>query len=506
MAFPFLSVLGLLPLVGVLLTCLSKPRAAKVLGLVTALVTLAYAAGLIAWSQGFEQILGEQVDWLPMIGSSYALNFDGLSLVMVALTVLLVPVVLIAEWRSDWSADHRLGQRGFVAMVLLVECFALFSFLSFDLLLFYIFFEATLIPMYFLIAGWGGQKGRQAGVKFLIFGLAGGLIMLFAVIGVIALSLGSGDISLNFADLSALQFASTPVTKLIFICFFIAFAMKAPMFPVHIWLPDAAEQSSAGTTALLVGVLDKLGTFAMIRVCLGVFPEESAWASPVIMIAALVSIFYGAFAAIGSRNLLRLLAYTSISHFGFIVLGIFAVTSASISGSIFYMVNHGLATGALFLAIGYLISRRGSASLDAYGGVAKIAPLAAGFTLVAGLASCALPGTSSFVSEFLVVAGVWSRHPVIAGVAVLGTVVAAVYILRTYQRLMTGEPSTEVSQAIDKDLNWRERIALIPLVLAFLVLGFWPQPALQVIEPTTQYYMSVAGATDPVSDLEEGGR
>ncbi|MCL2470606.1 MAG: NADH-quinone oxidoreductase subunit M, partial [Propionibacteriaceae bacterium] len=206
----------------------------------------------------------------------------------------------------------------------------------------------------------------------------------------------------------------------------------------------------------------------------------------------------------GSKNLMRLIAYTSISHFGFMVMGIFALTSQALTGSIFYMVNHALATGALYLVVGYLIVRRGSANVDDFGGVVNIAPLAAGFTLVAGLASCALPGTSPFVSEFMAIAGTWGRFPVIAGIAVIGTVLAAVYILWTYQRIMTGPTTDVVKERFTSDLNWRERWALIPLVGAFLILGFWPRPALEEIAPTTDYYMTVASATDPVAHIEEG--
>ncbi len=504
MAFPFLTVLGLIPLIGILLVVLSKQAAARVIGLVFSLAALVYAGAVIAYAKLGGASLAEQLAWLPIIGSSYALDLDGMGLVMVALTVLLVPMVLVAEWKTGFGETGRFSSKAFVAMVLLVECFSLFSFMSFDLLVFYIFFEATLIPMYFLIGGWGGAERGKAAAKFLIFGLAGGLIMLFGVIGVAVLSAGAGTPSLGFLDLGSLDLASNWVTRLIFICFFIAFALKAPMVPAHIWLPDAAAESTPGGAALMVGVLDKLGTFGMIRVCLGVFPAESEWASPVILVLALISIFYGAFAAIGSKNLMRLVAYTSISHFGFMVLGIFAFTSQSITGSIFYMVNHGLSTGALYLVIGYLIHRRGSADVGDFGGVAKVAPLAAGFTLVAGLASCALPGTSSFVSEFMVLAGAWSRHPVIAGVAVIGVVLAAVYILWTYQRMMTGPVTEATERHITSDLNWRERWAVIPLVLAFLVLGFWPRPALQEIAPATDYYMTTAGQTDPVAEIEEG--
>ena len=509
MAFPYLTVAGLIPLALALLVACSKPSVARVAGLAGSLLGLGYIGGVVAYSVTKSDPLAEKISWLPIIGSSYQLRLDGMGLVMVAMTALLVPMVLIAEWKTGVSQRGRYSSKSFIALVLLVESFSLFSFLSFDLLVFYVFFEATLIPMYFLIGGWSGRgrgpQATKAANKFLLFGLAGGLIMLFSLVGTAELSSrAAGGLSLGFLDLAAQNLGNSATAKVIFLGFFIAFALKAPMVPGHIWLPDAAEESTPGAAALMVGVLDKLGTFGMIRVCVGVFPEQSAWATPVILILALLSIFYGAFAAIGAKNLMRLIAYTSISHFGFMVLGIFALTSQSISGSIFYMVNHGLATGALYLVVGYLIARRGSADVGDFGGVVKIAPLAAGFTLVAGLASCALPGTSSFVSEFMVVAGTWSRHPVIAGIAVIGTVLAAIYILWTYQRMMTGPVTEATEKHITSDLNWRERWALIPLVAAILILGFWPHPALHQIEPTATYYMTAASATDPVAGTEEG--
>ena len=505
MAFPFLTVLGLLPLVVALLAALSKPNSGRVVALVGSLVTLVYTAGVIVYIKATSNSVNESLSWLPIIGASYSMNLDGMGLLMVAITALLVPAVLIAEWKTGLGATGRFSSKTFVALVLLVESFSLFTFMSFDLLVFYIFFEATLIPMYFLIGGWSSKAERgKAAAKFLLFGLGGGLIMLFGVIGTSVLSGRTGQASLNFVTLASQNLGTGWTAKVIFLSFFIAFALKAPMVPGHIWLPDAAQESTPGSAALMVGILDKLGTFGMIRVCVGVFPAESQWATPVIMILALISIFWGAFAAIGSKNLMRLIAYTSISHFGFMVMGIFALTSQALTGSIFYMVNHALATGALYLVVGYLIVRRGSANVDDFGGVVNIAPLAAGFTLVAGLASCALPGTSPFVSEFMAIAGTWGRFPVIAGIAVIGTVLAAVYILWTYQRIMTGPTTDVVKERFTSDLNWRERWALIPLVGAFLILGFWPRPALEEIAPTTDYYMTVASATDPVAHIEEG--
>ncbi|MDR0960346.1 MAG: NADH-quinone oxidoreductase subunit M [Propionibacteriaceae bacterium] len=513
--FPWLTVLAALPILGAILVALSKQRAARVVGLVVALATLALGVVVTVLRQSGTEML-DQIEWLPSLGSHYALGLPaagsgdadgGMALVMVLLTVVLVPLVLVAEWRTGMGESGRWSSQAFVALVLLVESFSLFCFLSLDLLLFYIFFEATLIPMYFLIGGWGGVKRGAAATKFLLFGLAGGLVMLFAVIGTgVVAGDALGTPSFLFSDLARAEIADSPLIKTIFIAFFIAFALKAPMVPGHTWLPEAAEESTPGGAALMVGILDKLGTFGMIRVCLWIFPEQSQWATPVILVLALLSIVYGALAAIGQKNLMRLIAFTSISHFGFMVLGIFVLTEQSLTGSIFYMVNHGLSTGALYLVIGYLIARRGSAQVADFGGVIQIAPVLAGFTLVSGLAGLALPGTSSFVSEFMVLAGAWSHNQVIAGIATFGTVLAALYILWLYQRLMTGPVPDEVAAHVTTDLTWRERIALIPLVALFLVLGFFPAPALDLINPTSETVMINAGADElaPRYTVEEG--
>jgi NADH-quinone oxidoreductase subunit M len=488
------TILVLLPLAGAGCTALVKGSVARATGLFFAAVTLVAGAGV-----GVLHWRGEALDqafaWLPALGASYNLTLDGMGLAMVLLTVFLVPLVLLAEWETAAS-------KSYVALVLLVEAFSLVVFLAGDVLLFYLFFEATLIPMYFLIGGFGPDQAeaRRAALKFLLFGLAGGLIMLFGVVGVAALSAGvtaDGSLSLDIAALAAAGgVGGSPLARVAFWAFFAAFALKAPMVPAHTWLPQAAAQSTPGGAALMVGVLDKLGTFGMVRLCVELFPGESQWAAPVIWILALVSIFYGALAAIGQKNLMRLVAFTSISHFGFMVLGVFALTTQAMTGSIFYMVNHGLSTGALFLLVGYLIKQRGSAEVAAFGGVEKIAPVLAGFTLLAGLAGCALPGTSSFVSEFLVMAGTWPKHHVIAGLAAAGTIFAALYILRMYQRVFTGPVPDDVGAAVTGDLTLRQRAAVIPLLVAILGLGFFPKPALTIIEPTGEAIVALAEEVD----------
>jgi NADH-quinone oxidoreductase subunit M len=275
------------------------------------------------------------------------------------------------------------------------------------------------------------------------------------------------------------------------------------MFPVHTWLPDAAQQAPAGTSTLLVGVLDKVGTFGMLTLCLPLFPAASRWAAPAIIVLAVVSILYGALLAIGQKDLMRLIAYTSVSHFGFIVLGIFAFTSTSVAGSSFYMVNHGLSTGALFLLAGFLVARRGSQQIADFGGLQKIVPVLAGTFLVAGLSALSLPGLSTFISEFLVLVGTFARHPAASVVASLGVVLAAVYVLWTYQRIFTGPDKNGLAGM--PDLVSRERWVVAPLIGVMLVLGFVPGPALDLVSPPATVTLEQVDVTDvPTAATEEG--
>ncbi|MFX4272164.1 NADH-quinone oxidoreductase subunit M [Propionibacteriaceae bacterium Y1685] len=495
MTFPMLTVLALVPMVGALLTVALHGQAARIAGLVFSLAALAVAIGVaVQFDPAGGMQFVEQAPWIPAFGASYALGVDGIGLVLVLLTAILTPIVLWATWDDVDTENHRFGSRGFVGLVLAMESLSLFVFTATDVLLFYVFFEATLIPMYFLIGGFGGVKAKAAAIKFLLFSLFGGLVMLASVVGLYGASAAAGKPSYLLADLVNLDLGGVQ-GQWLFLGFMIAFAVKAPMVPFHTWLPDAAEESTPGGATLMVGILDKIGTFGMIRFCLGLFPEASAWATPVVLVLAVISILYGALAAIGSKDLYRLIAFTSISHFGFIVLGIFAFTSQSMAGSTLYMLNHGFSTAALFLVVGYLVKRRGSRQSDDFGGVQKVAPWLAGFTLFAGLSSLALPGLSSFVSEFMVISGTFSRHPVFGAIATLGVVLAALYILIMYQRTMTGPVSAQVADL--PDLGAREKSALVPLVLLILAIGFFPKPVLDVINPAVTTVMQQVGVTDP---------
>ena len=519
--FPWLTVLALLPAVGALALIVVKGAGAKMLALVVSLIAFVISVVLlIAYNPGAGMQFSEQAAWIKPLGVYYALGLDGIGITLVLLVTIVTPLVIIASW-NDFDADGqpawvaagdqsapppKYDSRVFFALVLAVESCALFLFLATDVFLFYVFFEVILIPMYFLIGGFGGARRSYAAAKFLIFGLLGGFVMLASVIGLYVLSAQAGNPSYLLADLSQLDIA-TDTGRWLFLGFMFAFAIKAPLVPLHTWLPDAAEESSPGGATMMVGVMDKIGTFGMIRFCLGLFPEASAWATPVVLVLATISILYGAIAAIGSRDLMRLIAYTSISHFGFIVLGIFAFTSQSMVGSTLYMLNHGLSTAGLFLVVGYLIKRRGSRDVYAFGGVQKIAPVAASLFLFAGLSTLSLPGLSSFVSEFMVLAGTFSRYPAYAAVSTLAIVLAALYILLMYQRTMTGPVTPDVERTITDDLNGRERLALAPLVILILVLGIFPKPMLDIIEPSVQATMEHVGVTDPEPWVSaEGGR
>ena len=501
---PLLTILALVPLVGSVLLFFLKGNTGKLVGYGIALTTA--VIGVLAFvfhTQGAS--LAENYPWIPSLGAHYALNLDGMGAILVLMTVILVPVVLLAEWHVGEREGDRWGSSTFFALALMLEAFALIVFMASDVLLFYVAFEATLIPTYFLIGGFGGIKRKAAAMKFLIYSLAGGLVMLVAVAGLYAVSAQAGNPSFLIGDLVDVDMG-TGIARWLFAGFFFAFAVKAPMVGLHTWLPDSAEAGTPGTSTLLVGILDKIGTFGMIKICLALFPEATQWATPVVLIWAIVSVIYGALMAFQAKDLLRLVSYTSISHFGFMVFGIFALTTQSLAGSIFYMLNHGLSTAAMFLVVGFMIRRRGSADIDAFGGVQKVAPVLAGVLLMSGLSALALPGMGSFVSEFLVMAGSWQRYPIHTAVITLGMVLAAVYVLRMYKTTMTGPVTEQAAEHITTDLTLREKAVVAPLLILLIVFGFFPKPVLSVADDAAKATMSVVGVTDPAPQVQEGNR
>jgi NADH-quinone oxidoreductase subunit M len=415
---------------------------------------------------------------------------------MLALIALLVPVVILASWHD--AENSRRSIPAYFALLLTLECTMLGVFAAADIFLFYVFFEVMLVPMYFLIGSYGGARKQYAAVKFFLYSLAGGLFMLAAVIGLWVV----GGHTFDWQKLVSADF-STTTERWLFLGFFLAFAIKAPFFPFHTWLPDAGGAAPVGTAALLVGVMDKVGTFGILRYCLPLFPDASRYFAPLALVLAVVGIIYGALLAVGQNDLKRLVSYTSIAHFGFIGVGIFAFTSQAMTGSVFYMVNHGLATGLLFLVVGMLVARRGSALVSDFGGAGKYVPKLAGVLLIAGLASLALPGMSPFVSEFLVLIGTFSVNKTVAVIATAGIILAAGYVLWMIQRTTQGtpNPALEKVDGMRRDLTVREAAVVAPLIALILLLGFYPKPVLDVINPAVQSTLHDVGKTDPQPTL-----
>ncbi|OBK14416.1 NADH-quinone oxidoreductase subunit M [Mycobacterium asiaticum] len=523
-SLPWLSVLWLLPLAGSVLIILLPPglhRAVKWIGVAMSILTLAVslvvAAGFKAGGDTYQ--FGEKHSWIPSFGAGYTLGVDGIGLILVLLTTVLVPVLLVAGWNDGGDADDSSGREGrprgvhaYVALTLAIESMVLISVVALDVLLFYVFFEAMLIPMYFLIGGFGqGTERSRAAVKFLLYNLFGGLIMLAAVIGLYVVTAQHGEATFDFVRLvtdvrEGKRFADVDpaVFKALFLGFMFAFAVKAPLWPFHRWLPDACVEATPATAVLITAVMDKVGTFGMLRYCLQLFPDASTYFRPVIVTLAIVGVIYGAIVAIGQTDMMRLIAYTSISHFGFIIAGIFVMTSQGQSGSTLYMLNHGISTAAVFLIAGFLVSRGGSRLIADYGGVQKVAPILAGTFLVSCMATLSLPGLAPFVSEFLVLLGTFNRYWIAAAFGVTALVLAAIYMLWLYQRTMTG-PLAEGNEKI-RDLVPREMAVVAPLIALLLALGVYPKPVLDRINPSVEHTMSTIRQQDPAPTVPMGVR
>lgn len=515
-----LLALVLLPLVGSVAVVLLRrgPAAAKWTALGFSLAELVLAA--VAWSAydpaGPRLQLASSVPWIPAFDINLSFGVDGISLVMIAVIAVLTPLVLGYSWRERLPEGRTHG--GFFSLLLLEQALTVAVFATTDLFVFYVLFEVMLIPMYFLIGGYGGAQRTYAALKFFLYSFFGGLLMLASAIGAYSYSAQvTGQGTFDWERLvPVLAAAPTSVQIWLFLGFFAAFAIKAPLIPFHTWLPDAAQQAPIGVAVIVVGVLDKVGTFGFLRYALPLAPEAAQQLAPLVLVLAVVGVLYGSLQAFGQTDLKRMIAYISIAHFGFIALGIFAFTSQAQVGAVSYMVNHSLATGLLILAIGMVIARGGSSRLADYGGMAKLTPVLAGVLLVGGLSTLSLPGTNSFISEFLVLIGAFQTRPVYAVLAALGLVLAAMYVLRLYQRTMQGpvrgdallgtaagpgavsDPNrTGAHRPRITDLGTREVLVLAPLVLLVIVLGFYPKPVLDVVDPSVAGTMSQVGVTDP---------
>lgn len=481
--FPILTAIVFVPAIGALGVALlpsGRQELVRAFGLLVSFATLGFT-GYLVWN--FETASGyqfvEQHVWLKDLGSSYLLGVDGISLFMVVLTALLFPIALIASAKID----ERI--KGFTVCMLLLEAGILGVFLSLDLLVFFVFWEVMLIPMYFIIGRWGHERRVYAALKFFLYTMAGSALMLVAILALVFLhAKGGGDVTFDLRVLAEWDGLATSTARWLFMAFFISFAIKVPLVPFHTWLPDAHVEAPTAGSVILAGVLLKMGTYGFLRFSLTLFPEASVYFAPLLLTLGTVGVVYGALVAIVQSDLKKLIAYSSVAHLGFVVLGTFAFTVQGIEGGLFTMISHGLTTGALFLLVGMLYERRHSRLIADFGGIWKEAPILTGCFLFATFASIGLPGLSGFVGEFLALLGTFLVHRPYAVIAATGVILAAVYLLWAFQRVFTGEPNGE--HAPLRDLNAREIAVLAPLLALSLFLGVYPKPVLDRVEPSVK--------------------
>jgi NADH-quinone oxidoreductase subunit M len=481
LGIPLLTLLVVLPLVGaVMVSLMNKAQAEhiKLVALVFSLVTGALSVFMLAkfpsGQAGFQFV--SQQSWVSEWGISWHLGVDGISLFLVVLTGVLFPLVII-------GIDPHHDQKPYLAWMLLLEAGVMGSFLSLDLFLFFVFFEIVLVPMYFLIGNWGYEKRVYAATKFFIYTMAGSAFMLVGIVATAFLARRDiGYLTFNLVEIAEKSNFATGTGRWLFVAFMIAFAVKVPLFPLHTWLPDAHTQAPTGGSVILAGVLLKMGTYGMLRFGVYLFPEATLWAKPVLFTLAVIGILYGAVAATMQKDLKRLVAYSSVAHLGFIVLGTFALTSQSLTGGVMQMVNHGVSTGALFLMVGMIYERRHTRQIAELGGIQSVAPIFAGFFMVVMLSSIGLPGLNGFVGEFLILIGSFETARWWVVVATLGVILAALYLLWAYQRVFHGEPS-EANKTFP-EITRREGLLLGVFVAAIVFTGIYPKPMLNRIEPS----------------------
>jgi NADH-quinone oxidoreductase subunit M len=507
MTFPTLAVMVLLPTLGAIVVALIPKRRSELvypLALTLSFLPLAMV-GYVLWefqvgTPGYQ--FAQQVLWFEPLGISWNVGVDGISLLLLVLTAILFPLSIAA------SKSVTKNQKMYMVAMLLLETGMLGVFVALDLLLFFVFFEITLVPMYLLIGIWGSGNRVYAAVKFFLYTALGSALMLTGIIW-----LGSIAGTFDFTQILNIHLSSTAQTWL-FLGFGIAFAVKVPIFPFHTWLPDAHTEAPTAGSVLLAGVLLKLGTYGFIRFNLTLFPDAAVRFAPWLAALAVIGIIYGAAVAIVQPDVKRLVAYSSVSHLGFIILGIFAMTSQGLTGGVIQMVNHGLSTGALFLLVGMIYERRHTRQISDYGGIAKVMPVFAGLFLFSVFASAGLPGLNGFIGEFNILLGSYLRFPVAAAFAATGVILAAVYLLWAYERVFTGPLIHKENEKL-LDLNKREVLIIAPIAVLILFLGVYPKPALDRIEPavdavlqrieqTTNYTVPQYGSPQNLADVGGG--
>ena len=480
--FPILTLLVLVPAVGAAVVAMISKRQPDLVK-VTAMITSVLTAGMALWllfafktnSADF-QFVSQHV-WIKPWGISWHLGVDGISLFLVVLTGVLFPLVIIG---IDPHHDHK----RYLSWMLLLEAGVMGSFISLDLFLFFVFFEIVLVPMYFLIGGWGYDDRIYAATKFFLFTMVGSAFMLVGIIAtaVLAKAGPQGAVTFDLIQIAENAEFAASTGRWLFFAFAIAFAVKVPLFPLHTWLPDAHTQAPTGGSVILAGVLLKMGTYGLLRFGVYLFPEAAVWARPLFLTLAVIGILWGAVAATMQTDLKRLVAYSSVAHLGFIVLGTFAFTTVALTGSVMQNVNHGLSTGALFLMVGMIYERRHTREISKLKGLQKVAPVFAAAFMVIMLSSIGVPGLNGFVGEFMILIGSFPTARWWVAVAASGVIFAALYLLWAYQRVFHGEPDDDNKSFAE--LKWKEATLLLPFIAIIVFTGVFPKPMLSRIEPS----------------------
>jgi NADH-quinone oxidoreductase subunit M len=490
-----LHAIVLLPLAGIVPILLAPEAAAKRIALaVTALVFLVSAGLWWSLDQGSGQLqLVSNLPWIPDWGIAYRVGIDGISLFMVLLSTALMPLAVLGSWK--YIEDR---ERGYYALLLALETGLLGVFIALDLFVFYVFFEVMLIPMYFLIGIWGGTNRMYAAIKFFVYTFFGSLLMLVAIIVMVwQIAQVTGTVSFAYEHLLQNASAARPIAPWLFAAFALAFAIKVPIFPLHTWLPDAHVEAPTAGSVLLASVMLKIGTYGFLRFAVPFFPDVafSPAVTSLMVTLAVVGIIYGALVAMVQPDIKKLVAYSSVSHLGFVMLGIWAATLQSVQGALMVMIGHGLSTGALFFLIGMMYERRHTREIAAYGGIARVVPLLAVIFVVVAFSSIGLPGTNGFIGEFLVLLGSFATYPWATGIATTGVIFAAAYLLWAVQRMFYGTIERPDNASLT-DLTPRELVVLLPLVFGIIWMGVYPAPVLRRMESAARTYVELAQPRD----------
>jgi NADH-quinone oxidoreductase subunit M len=487
---PIISIVTFLPLVGVaLLLCVDRRRLAVIRHVAFGVSLITFVASLALYAEFRLDVPGmqfmERASWIGWMGAEYRVGVDGISLLLILLTTFLSAIAILSSYSAVTTSVKE-----YMICMLLLETGMLGVFVALDLVLFYVFWEGMLIPMYFLIGIWGGPRRIYAAIKFFLYTMAGGVLMLVGIMALYFLSgaQAGGEYTFNLLKITGVALPFQAQVWL-FLAFAVAFAIKVPMFPFHTWLPDAHVEAPTAGSVILAGVLLKMGTYGFLRFALPLFPDATRYFTPLLSWLAIIGILYGALVSMVQPDLKKLVAYSSVSHLGFVMLGIFALTTQGVAGAILQMVNHGLSTGALFLLVGMLYERRHTRMIHDFGGLARIIPVFTAVFLIVTLSSIGLPGLNGFVGEFLILVGTFRVNVLYAVLGTAGIILAAVYMLWMFQRVMFGPVTHDANRGLS-DLSPREVAVLVPVLVLIVWIGVYPQPVLRTTEASVRQLLA----------------